>query len=520
MHQPHPHLYYTSSSIYWECMSKHTRPPIIAVVGHIDHGKSRLQRAIRESKIDLFEIGDITQHIGAYELHTTHEGVARRATILDTPGHEAFSHIREHCVELADLVLLVVSAEEGWKTQTGESYAIIKELGIPFIVVFTKIDSSKADLESAKHSLLHNNVYLEGMGGDIPWTAVSSKEKTGIDKLIELIFLVSDVYEITEDKNDDSVGVLVESDINPKIGIAGTVIVLRKKLEKNKYIRVGTSIAPLRIMETDRKVRISVAEPSTPVRVIGFDTVPDIGKPVFLYDKKKDAVADVKKLLANVNRDDTQTSEINLMDAKKIVPIILRSDTVSGLNSISKVLIEAGKKGIGFKIIKKAVGDVSEEDIRLGAQEDACVVLGFHTGIDSKARILSENNGTDLHLFDTIYEIIDWVDSILTTKKDEYQIENITGKATVIRIFEEDTTLGQYVIGAQITEGEFSVDQESIIKRNKTDVGRFKIKKIEQKNKSKDSVTGVKTQFAVEITGTGKPVLKDTLIGLPILKDL
>ena len=162
------------------------RPPIIAIVGHIDHGKSKLQHALRNMDAKIIEAGDITQHIGAYELHATYEGSDRRATVIDTPGHEAFSHVREHGADLADLALLVISSEEGWKPQTKEAYTLIQEKNMPCIIVFTKIDTEKANLERAKQTVLQEGILLEGLGGSMPWIAVSSVTNEGIPDLIDL----------------------------------------------------------------------------------------------------------------------------------------------------------------------------------------------------------------------------------------------------------------------------------------------------------------------------------------------
>ena len=169
--------------------AKHDRPPIITIVGHIDHGKSTLQYALRELDTEIQEAGNITQHIGAYEIHTMYEGEPRRCTIIDTPGHAAFSHIREHSIDLADLAILIVSAEEGFKDQTRESYEAIQKQDIPFIVVFTKTDSEKANLDEAKRSVLEAGIYLEGLGGSIPYAEVSAIQKKGSTRSSRLNYL-------------------------------------------------------------------------------------------------------------------------------------------------------------------------------------------------------------------------------------------------------------------------------------------------------------------------------------------
>ena len=487
----------------------HTRPPIIAVVGHIDHGKSKLQRAIRRMDTHTTEAGDITQHIGAYELHAEYEGAERRATIIDTPGHEAFSHIREHGLNLADLALLVVSAEEGLKEQTREAHTMIKSAGLPYIVVFTKIDVDGANLEMAKQTVLKEGVLLEGLGGDVPWAAVSSVTNEGINELIELIFLTTDIYEIVEHQRDDSVGILIEADIDPREGIAGTIIVLQGSLENKDYVRVGGSVAPLRIMKNDRGETVSRVVPSTPVRVVGFDTIPSTGEAVFCYETKRGAIEDTKKF------QDGGGQQHTVGNREKSIPLVLRSDTASGLTSIEHAIGNLAADGVAFTVIKRGVGSVTEEDVRIAVAQDGGQIVGFHTVANQRARVLAENKGITINLFPTIYELTDWVTDISRQKKESYEITNTTGESVVIRVFEKQEAIGVYIIGAQIKDGVFRVGQSVVAGRGGAQSGRFVIESIEQRNKKVDEVSGEKTQFAVRIKGTGAVALQDTLLALP-----
>ena len=487
----------------------HTRPPIITVVGHIDHGKSKLQHALRNMDIQAAEAGNITQHIGAYELNAQYEGMPRRATIIDTPGHEAFSHIRKHGLEIADIALLVISSEEGWKEQTKEAHRLIEKVNLPYIVVFTKIDTDRANIERAKQSVLQNNILLEGLGGSVPWTAVSSVTNEGIADLVELIFLTTDVYEIIEDRKDGSVGILIEADIDPKIGIAGTVIVLQSALETNKYVRIGGSIAPLRIMKDDWGNTKTSVTPSTPVRIIGFDNIPPIGEPVFLYETKKEALEDAKKIRPIRNRN----NEIG--HKGRNIHLVLRSDTASGLSSIEHAITGVAVEGISFIIVKKEVGNITEEDMRLALAQDGGQVVGFHTSADQRARQFAERNDMTVNIFSTIYELIDWATVTSQEKKEVYEETNPTGSATVIRIFEEQPAQGIYIIGAQIIKGKFVVNQNIITRRNGTAVGRFTIESIEQRSTTQEEVSGEKTQFAMRIKGNSAIMVQDTILALP-----
>ena len=486
------------------------RPPIIAIVGHIDHGKSKLQQALRKTDTEITEAGDITQHIGAYELHAQYEGKERRATVIDTPGHEAFSHVRVHGLELADLALLVVSSEEGWKEQTSEAYTLLKEQNLPFIVVFTKIDTEKSDIEKAKHSVLHEGVLLEGLGGEVPWCKVASTTGEGIPHLVELIFLTSDVYEITVSDDTESVGILVEADIDPKTGIAGTIIVLRDRITLGGVLRVGGAIAPLRNMKDDRGRSVETVTPSTPVRIIGFDTIPPIGEKVYIHKTKREASEEAKK------QKEVQSSSFATGEAERTIPLVLRSDTASGLSSVEQAILNAGIEGITFVVVKKEVGEITEEDVRRIATEENGQIVGFHTTAQQRALQLAERSGIVVNLFPTIYELIDWSKALSKNKKENFELENPTGTATIIRMFEENPSQGHYILGAQMKEGSFTVGQDIVAKKG-GGLARFTIESIEQRNEQKEEISEEKAQFAMSLKGTGELALKDTLLALPHL---
>lgn len=488
------------------------RPPIIAVVGHIDHGKSTLQHALRKADSELSEAGDITQHIGAYELHAHYEGAERKATIIDTPGHEAFSMVREHGLDLADIALVVVSAEEGWKEQTTEAYKTIQEKQLPHIIVFTMLDKPQANIERAKQTVMQEGILLEGLGGSVPWIGVSSITGEGISDLIELIFLTTDVYEIIEDRKDGSVGILVEAVVDPKIGITGTVIVLQGVLEQSKYVRVGDTIAPLRIMKDDRGKTVSEVRPSMPVQVAGFSAIPPVGNPVFLHDTKKEAAeaAIAQRSLGSQNQNRVADSA-----EKIVIPLVLRSDTASGLSSIQQAIDAVTSDGVQFTVIKSSVGDVTEEDVRLALAQDGGQVLGFHTNADQRAKQLAERSAISLHLFPTIYEVTKWATALSAQQREAHELQNPTGTAEIIRIFEEQPTQHIRIVGAQIQDGSFAVEQTIAIIRNKQTVGRFTIESIEQRNSTQETVSGEKTQFAMRVRGDGEIKTGDTALALP-----
>ena len=482
------------------------RPAIVTIVGHIDHGKSTLLKAVRKSDQDLNEHGDITQHIGAYEITHNYEGADRKLTMIDTPGHEAFSHIREHGVDIADIAFLVVSSEEGAKEQTIESYKIIQEKNIPFIIVFTKSDTEKANLEKAKMSVLEKGILLEGLGGDVPYISVSSKTMENISDLIDLTFLTSDLYEITgEAKEGESLGVVIEANMDVKRGIAATVIVHKGKLMEGKYVRAKDSIAPLRIMENDRGKKLDEVSPSTPVKIVGFDKVPEVGSEVYMYDTKKEALAEVENIVP--------MAEEKKKDIACTIYLIVKTDTAGSLETIKNSFASIDTDKISFEIIKTGIGELSEDDINFANNSDKEIhVIGFHTKVSGNLDQLAQRLGVSLHIFNTIYELFDWSKEVSTQVVKTKEFDTKTGEATIIRIFEEGQ--GNHIVGIQIKEGSFKVGQKILIQKGKQNVGEYTIETIEQRNQKVEEVEGQKTQFASKIKGEGEIALDYTVLGL------
>ena len=264
-------------------MARTARPPVIAVMGHIDHGKSSLLDYIRKANIVAGEAGGITQHVAAYI--ALHNG--RPVTFLDTPGHEAFKALRTRGAAAADIAILVVAADEGVMPQTLDALGAIKEAGIPFIVAITKIDKNNADIEHTKNSLLEHQIFIEGMGGEIAYAPVSSKTGEGVPELLDLVLLAADLAEITADPEAPAEGFVLESTQDPKRGASATLIVKDGTLELGGFVVAGDAYAPIRFIEDFRGKRILRAGPSEPVRISGFSTLPTAGALFSIVKSKK-----------------------------------------------------------------------------------------------------------------------------------------------------------------------------------------------------------------------------------------
>ena len=254
------------------------RQPVVAVMGHIDHGKSKLLDYIRKTNVVERELGGITQHISSYEVeHIGEDGKVRKITFLDTPGHEAFAGMRLRGVQAADIAILIVSAEDGVKTQTIEALKSIENANLPYIVAINKIDLPGADIERTKSSLVENEIYLEGMGGSVPYATISAKTGEGVKELLDLLLLATDLEELTGDPSKNAEGVVVESHVEPRKGISATLVIKDGTLKSGQSVVVGECIAPVRIMEDFQGKRIKEAKSGTPARVIGFSDVQSAG---------------------------------------------------------------------------------------------------------------------------------------------------------------------------------------------------------------------------------------------------
>ncbi|MCK5591056.1 MAG: GTP-binding protein, partial [Candidatus Pacebacteria bacterium] len=266
------------------------RPPIIVIMGHIDHGKSALLDYIRKSNVVEGEAGGITQHTSAYEVeHTTKEGDIKKITFLDTPGHEAFSDMRSRGAVVADIAILVVSAEDGVKTQTLEALRAIKDADIPYIIAINKIDKPGADIEKTKNSLSENEIYIEGYGGDIPVQPISAKTGEGIPEILDMMLLVAEMAELKGETGKRAEGIVIESKVDPQKGISATLVITNGKLERGMYVVAEDVVAPVRIFENFSGKTINEAQFSSPVTIIGWNKIPSVGSSFVSFSKKKDA---------------------------------------------------------------------------------------------------------------------------------------------------------------------------------------------------------------------------------------
>lgn len=427
------------------------RPPIVVVLGHVDHGKSTLLDSIRKSNTVAGEAGGITQHVAAYEvIHTTSEGEKKRVTFIDTPGHAAFTTIRDRGAQIADVAILVVAADDGVKPQTLEALQSIRGSGIPYIVAINKIDKANADIERAKLSLLEAGVYLEGLGGDVPWVPISAKVGTGISELLDLVLLAVALQEFKADPQVPAQGYVVEANRDPKRGIAATLIINNGTLETGMAVSVGSAFAPLRHIEDHTGTLIDTASFSTPVRVFGFNHLPTVGAAFTTHANRKDA-EHAAQIAAEAER---KTAENTTEDTGVfMLPVIVKTDFAGSLEAVRKEFAKIGDEHARVKIIHEDIGTITENDMKIAiaALKESPVVVGFTVEADSLAHEIARQHSIHIETSDIIYRLTERLAQILEERRPKRKEEEVLGSARVLKVFSSrhDT----YLIGGTVEAG-------------------------------------------------------------------
>ena len=465
-----------------------TRPPIVAVVGHIDHGKSTLLDYIRHSNIVEGEAGGITQHLSAYEaLHRPLQGEARKITFLDTPGHEAFRAMRSRGLNAADVAILVVSAEEGVKPQTIEAVKLIEEAKIPFIVALTKIDKPGANIERAKMSLLEHQVFLEGLGGVVPSVAVSGKTGEGIPELLELILLAAELEGLSADPDAPGEGVVIEAHVDPRRGSTATLIVHDGSVRSGEFVVAGAALAPVRIMENFLGKPVKEALPGSPVRIVGFSSLPQVGERWRVVKTKKEAEEIVRSsiLLATALRAARPQSPVAPRDAappeseeenkKIILPVVIKTDVAGTGDAVMHELDKLPRDDkMEVRVVTLGVGPVTEGDIKLaGGGKMPGIVVGFNVKVEKEARDAAERLGVEVQVFDVIYKLAEWFAAEVERRRPRGRQESVTASAKILKVFSMQKQ--NKVLGGKVEEGALKDGGEVKILRRDAEIGRGKI---------------------------------------------
>lgn len=494
-----------------EISSKKPIPPIVSVMGHIDHGKTTLLDYIRKSctegtdsrhkNVAEGEAGGITQHVSAYEVKRTgSDGKVKSITFLDTPGHEAFAGIRSRGAQVADIAILVVSAEDGVKPQTKEALKFITKSKTPFIVALTKTDKPSANIERAKQSLLENEIYVEGYGGEIPCVPVSGVTGEGVSDLLDMILLVAEVENISGETDKPAEGVVLEATRSKESGISATLIVKNGTLKKGMAVVVGNAISPLRQMENFAGKKIETAGPGTPVSILGWDGMPETGGEFISFATKKEADKYLETSRTSTMSRNGHT-EIKI-DLRVALPIVVKADVSGTLEAIEYELGKLATEKIYPKIIQAGTGTINESDLKIASGIEGSLMLGFNVKVDNAARNLSERDGVKIELFTIIYKLIERVQEILIERTPKFETSETRGTAKIIRMFSQ--VKDKQIIGGKVTEGSIGVGDEFKIMRRGAEVGKGRIRELQQKKVKtsevqKDLEFGAQVEARIEI---------------------
>lgn len=429
------------------------RPPIVTVMGHIDHGKSTLLDFIRSTKVTETEAGGITQHISAYEAeHPTAGGQSRTITFLDTPGHEAFQHLRSRGSQAADLAILVVAADDGVKPQTMEALRAINEAGIPYLVAITKIDKNNADVERTKASLLEHGIYLEGMGGDVSYVPISSKTGEGVSQLLDLVLLAADLEELTGDPEKPAEGLVIESHCDPRRGVSAVVVIRDGSLKIGEYIVAGGAYAPLRIVENFLGKSVKQATFSSPLMVVGFSDIPPVGAVFSTVKDKKSAVALARESAVATAPCMAVSDE---EDERFVLPVIVKGDVVGSLDAIRHEMQKFDDDRTVIRVVHEGIGAVSEGDVKAAIADKRTVVIGFNVGVDAPARELAERHNVEVVSFSIIYDLTDWLPGAIAARRPKVAREVETGRAKLLKSF--SVTHKMQTVGLRVESGALTV---------------------------------------------------------------
>lgn len=450
------------------------RAPVVAIMGHIDHGKSTLLAYIRKSVKPLNEAGGITQHISAYEVeHMTPEGVREKITFLDTPGHEAFSGHRNRGAKTADIAILVVSAEDGVKPQTIEALKSIRDSKVPFIVAITKIDKPDANIDRTKQSLAENDIYVEGYGGNVSFVPVSGKSGAGIPELLDLILLTASLEDLTGDPDTLAEGVVIESGLDVRKGIGATCIIKNGSMKKGMFVACPGSIAPVRVIEDWMGKPIQHATFSSPVKIIGWDTLPKVGSIIKTFDTKKEAEEYSQMEIRNTKN---EKREENNTDIKQL-PLIIKADTGGSLEAIISQVNKLAQESIVPYIFTSGIGTISESDVRMAEGSIKASIIGFNVKIDSQAKTLAERDGVEIIVFDIIYKLSEWIEAKLLENKPTHEVEEITGTAKVLKMFSK--VKDKQIIGCRVENGKIVQGELVKILRRESEIGTGRVKEMQ-----------------------------------------
>ncbi len=472
------------------------KPPVVVVLGHVDHGKSSLLEAVKDLKITEKESGGITQHIGAYFIEHQGKGI----TFIDTPGHEAFSAMRSRGARVADIGVLVVAADEGVKEQTKEAIKHLNNANMPFVVVVNKIDKKDSDPEKAKLSLSMEGVFVESMGGSVPSVNISAKTKEGIEDLLEMITIMAEMEDLKCDRSSSAKGVVIETKTDKGRGVSVIMIIKDGTLKKGDTIGMASSFGKIRTMEDCTGKSISEAGPSRPVCIIGIKGDVHVGDEFNVYKSADEA----KKAMYTNTKTESAESVVEVEE----FPIIIKADTTGSLEAIENSINSLSRENILVKIISSGIGDINESDVTL-AKTAKAELFSFHVKADSAAKKMIIRDGIKVRSSEIIYELIENIKEEASKRISPQTVRTEIGKVRVLAVFR--TKGNRQIIGGKVIKGEIVKGSFIEVRKGEEKKGEGKIINLKKEEKNIEKAPE-REEVGMLFEGTGKVEEGDHLI--------
>jgi translation initiation factor IF-2 len=477
------------------------RPPVVTVMGHVDHGKTSLLDAIKETNVIATEAGGITQHIGAYQV----EVLDKKITFLDTPGHEAFTAMRARGAQVTDIAIIVVAADDGVMPQTVEAINHSKAAEVPIIVAINKVDKPDANVDRVKQELTEYGLVDENWGGDTIMVPVSAKNREGIPQLLEMVLLVSEMEELKANPNRTARGTIIEAELDKGRGPVATVLVQKGTLNIGDNIVAGSAFGKVRAMINDKGQRVNIAKPSTPVEVLGFSEVPPAGEIFISLKDEKDA-----RFIANHNQikkreeELNKTTKVSLDDLFKQISegnvrelnIIIKADVQGSIEALSQSLKNLSTDEVRINIIHSGVGTIKESDVMLAAASNA-IIIGFNVRPDTNTRKAAEIEKVDIRLYRVIYDAIDDIKGAMTGLLDPSYKEVVIGRIEVRATFKVPKV--GIIAGCYVTEGKVTRNARVRVVRDGIVIHEGNIDSLKRfKDDAKEVLTGYECGIGIE----------------------
>ena len=435
------------------------RPPVVTIMGHVDHGKTTLLDTIRKTSVAEGEAGGITQAIGAYQI----DYKGKKITFIDTPGHAAFTEMRARGAKVTDIVIIIVAADDGVMPQTKEAIDHAKAAKVPIIVAVNKIDKPDANVERVLTEMSNNGIQPEAWGGDVMFVNISAKTGEGIDDLLERILLISEIEQLKANPDRYATGTVIESKIDKSSGVITNLLIENGTLRLGDPIVVGTISGRVRTLKNDRGENLVKASPSMPVSITGLSESPSAGDKFMAFENEKKAkkVAEERKIIAK-EKENKPKSKISLDDlfnrkeaGEKEINIILKADVKGSEEAVKNSLLKLDVEGIKINVIRSGIGNITESDVILAEASDA-IIIGFNIRPEHKIVEIAKDKGIDIRLYDIIYKVVEEMEASLKGKLEPEYKEEVTGTAEVRKLFKFSkvgTIAGSYVTSGVIKRG-------------------------------------------------------------------